>query len=442
MRSRHIRLMHGRAGRLPLALALGAALAAGCGTPAPEATRTPAPTAPAPTSSSVVALVNGRVYVSPDDPPIEGGTVLIDGGRITSVGRAADVTPPAGATIIDCAGQSVTAGFWNSHVHFTQQIWERAASAPAEQLSTHLDTMLTRHGFTSVMDTGSYLDLTQALRARIEKGEVRGPRILTAGEILFPPGGHPPAASPGGIERKMLEASTPEEAAAMATRKFDQGADALKLYMATWWQPRVHMPAPIAIAAAKVAHARGKLVLAHPTDRRGIDTALDAGVDIIVHTTPDSEVWDAALLARMNAQHVSIIPTLKLWREELARDNAPPAAIKAFQGRGVAELRVFAQAGGDVLFGTDVGYMADDDLREEIEQMGAAGLTARQILRSLTTAPAKKFGRTDAGRLSAGAEADVVVFAGNPDEDLLALTRVQRVLRAGKTVWTAPAGTK
>lgn len=423
-----------------LPLALSAAIAA-CAPSTPESPGKAASAAQTP-PSTIVALVNGRVYVSPDAPPIEGGTVVMDGSRITAVGRAADVTPPAGATIIDCAGQSVTAGFWNSHVHFTKRVWERAATAPAEELSAPLDTMLTRHGFTSVMDTGSYLDLTQALRARIEKGEVRGPRILTAGEIIFPQGGHPPGPAPGGIERKMLEAGTPEETAALAEQKLDRGADAVKLYMATWWPPRVHLSGPAAIAASKVAHARGKLVLAHPTDRQGIDTALNANVDIIVHTTPEGGVWDAALLARMNAQHVSVIPTLKLWREELAKDNAPPAAIEKFQGAGVEQLRAFAQAGGDVLFGTDVGYIDDDDIREEIEQMGAAGLTARQVLASLTTAPARRFGRTNAGRLAAGAEADIVILAGNPDTDLLAFTRVQRVLRGGKTIWTAPAGTR
>jgi hypothetical protein len=49
-------------------------------------------------------------------------------------------------------------------------------------------------------------------------------------------------------------------------------------------------------------------------------------------------------------------------------------------------------AGGEVLFGTDVGYLQDDDPTEEYELMAAAGMDYRQVLASLTAAPAARFG--------------------------------------------------
>src|SRR5438874_191587 len=59
------------------------------------------------------ALIGGTIYPNPTDEPIGDGVVLIDGDTIASVGTSA---PPPEATIIDCSGLTITAGFWNSHV--------------------------------------------------------------------------------------------------------------------------------------------------------------------------------------------------------------------------------------------------------------------------------------------------------------------------------------
>ena len=79
---------------------------------------------------------------------------------------------------IDCTGKTVVAGFWNSHVHFTQAVWKNAASAPAAPLEEHMQEMLTRWGFTTVWDLGSDPRNSLPLRQRINSGEVPGPNIL------------------------------------------------------------------------------------------------------------------------------------------------------------------------------------------------------------------------------------------------------------------------
>ena len=87
---------------------------------------------------------------------------------------------------IDCTGETLVAGLWNTHVHFMEPKWNHAADLPAQQLTSQLQDMLTGYGFTSVVDTGSVLENTVALRRRIMDGEVAGPRILKAGLIIFP----------------------------------------------------------------------------------------------------------------------------------------------------------------------------------------------------------------------------------------------------------------
>src|SRR5258705_13901608 len=66
---------------------------------------------------SDLALVHAKIYLSPTEPPVEDGAILVHEGRILGVGPTAKVKVPRDATVIDCKGLVATAGFWNSHVH-------------------------------------------------------------------------------------------------------------------------------------------------------------------------------------------------------------------------------------------------------------------------------------------------------------------------------------
>jgi imidazolonepropionase-like amidohydrolase len=97
------------------------------------------------------------------------------------------VSVPTGVNILPCADCVVFAGFWNTHVHFMEAKWMGASSQPADKLTRQVQEMVTLSGFTTVVDTASFPDVTVSLRRRIESGEVLGPRIYTAGAGLFPP---------------------------------------------------------------------------------------------------------------------------------------------------------------------------------------------------------------------------------------------------------------
>jgi imidazolonepropionase-like amidohydrolase len=107
------------------------------------------------------------------------------------VGPGNKIKPPRGATVLDCQGLVIIAGFWNSHVHILTQGLMDAANLPSEQISAQLEQMLTRWGFTTVFDVASVLTNTRIIRRRVENGEVRGPRILTVGDPFYPKGGTP-----------------------------------------------------------------------------------------------------------------------------------------------------------------------------------------------------------------------------------------------------------
>src|SRR5688500_1235847 len=91
-----------------------------------------------------LALVGGTVYASAEQPPLEDAVVLIEGANIVAVGARRATTIPRGVPIVDCTGLMITAGFWNSHVHFFERKWADAARTPASELARQLEDMLTR----------------------------------------------------------------------------------------------------------------------------------------------------------------------------------------------------------------------------------------------------------------------------------------------------------
>jgi imidazolonepropionase-like amidohydrolase len=361
--------------------------------------------------------------------------ILIAKGRISAVGGRHSVNIPSDATLVDCSGGVIVAGFWNSHVHFTEPHWAGADTVPAAALTAQLERMFTRYGFVRVLDTGSPLENTLALRRRVDQGEVLGPAIRTTGPGFVPPDGSPFYILPD----RLPELHSPDEAKTLVSRRIRDGADAIKLFTGSFGAPTriVIMPLDIVRAATGEAHRGHRLVLAHPSNDAGLRAALDGGVDVLAHTTPDGGPWDAALIGRMRRAHLALIPTLKLWTFELARRGVDSATAEKFLRVAVDQLQAYDQSGGEILFGTDVGYMTEYDPTDEYRYMERAGMSFRRILAALTTAPARRFGGEHAtGRLDPGSDADLVLLDADPAGDIRALSRVRSVWRQGRVIYS------
>jgi imidazolonepropionase-like amidohydrolase len=389
----------------------------------------------APDTTPAVALLNARIYRSPEAAPLDNGVILISGGVITAVGTRTSVKIPPAAKLVDCSGAVIVPGFWNSHVHFTEPHWARSDTLPAAALTAQLQAMLTRYGFVRVLDTGSPLENTLALRRRVDRREVLGPAISTTGPGFVPRGASPFYILP----ERLPELRSAAGARALVSRRIGDGADAIKLFTGSFAAPTrvVAMPLKIVRAATAEAHRQHRQVMAHPSNDAGVSAALDGGVDILAHTTPDGGPWDARLISRMLRAHLALIPTLKLWTFELSRRGVDSASAQKFVQVAVEQLRAFSRSGGEVLFGTDVGYMTDYDPTDEYRYMERAGMSFRQILAALTTAPARRLGgsKRATGRLVAGMDADLVLLDGDPATDIRALSRVRSVWRQGQVIY-------
>ena len=387
-----------------------------------------------------IALVGGTVYPSPEAGPIADAVIVIREGRIAAVGPRASVRVAKDAQAIDCAGGFVTAGFWNSHVHIFTPGLLHAAGSGAGELSAQLDAMLNTWGFTSVFDIGSVLENTDALRRRIEGGEVRGPRILTVGEPLWT---EAPVYVRGFLEANHIEIApvgTPDAAAARVRAQAGRGANGIKVFAGSMQGVGkvANMPVEMVRAAVAEAHRLHLPVFAHPQNSAGLEAAIDGGVDILAHTAPDSPPWTAEFVGRLKGAHMALIPTLTLFDFEARKGGATDQERTQWLEKMTGELRAFAAGGGEVLFGTDVGYTDHFDTALEFTLMAKAGMSWQQILASLTTAPARRFGGAGrSGRIAAGQDADITVLKDDPAKDVTALSRVRLAMRGGSTIYAA-----
>jgi imidazolonepropionase-like amidohydrolase len=391
-----------------------------------------------------LALREVRILPSPDRPAIERGTILVRDGRIEAVGP--DVAVPSEAESIDGTGGTVVAGLWNSHVHFTEPKWRNAARAPAAVLTEQLRDLATSRGFTTVVDTGSDYRSTLPMRQRIRSGEVVGPTIYTAGSGLYPPRGIPyyvRDAIPWWVRPLVPQPRSAGAARRCVERNIARGADLVKLFTGSYVaRGRVlPMPEEIARAAAEVGHAHDQLVFSHASNLEGTRIAMRAGVDVLAHPPDVPEGVDDALLQEMIARRMAMIPTLKMFRDTVGDD---PGFLEPIYHI----VRRFRGLGGELLFGTDVGYLRDYSIDDELRALARSGLSPTDVHRMLTTAPAERFGVLgEVGTIDLGHRADLTVLDGDPREDLLAFARVRATIGAGRVLYrraerpARPAGT-
>lgn len=236
-----------------------------------------------------LVIRDAKVYTSPEAPSRTHVTVLIRGGKIAALGSNART--PAGITALQCNGCVVFSGFWNSHVHFTGAQWDGAASRPAEELTRDMQAMLTHSGFSTVVDVASDPNDTVVLRRRIQNGEVAGPNIYTSGFALYPPHGIPFYLDdlPEKVRAKLQQPNTPAAAVEAVRENQAHGSDVVKLFTGSYLTPDdiTHMPLEIAKAAVQAGHDHQQLVFAHPSDLKGVQIAIEGGVDVLAHA-PDT----------------------------------------------------------------------------------------------------------------------------------------------------------
>jgi len=147
-----------------------------------------------------IALKAARIFDGRSDRIETGGVVLIEGEEIVACGP--DPRVPAGAELIDLGDTTLCPGFIDAHTHLTVGVksyseffinrFRHHVAEKAYAAAVHARVTL-EGGFTTVRDVGclypnSFIDVS--LRNAIAKGQLPGPRMLVAINLIGATGGH------------------------------------------------------------------------------------------------------------------------------------------------------------------------------------------------------------------------------------------------------------
>jgi Imidazolonepropionase and related amidohydrolases len=143
-------------------------------------------------------------------------TVIINGNRITALGKANKVRIPPGAQVIDATGKFLIPGLWDMHIHLTV--------IPDQEVTRNLIApLLVAYGITGVRDMGGDWQRLQTLRNEIAGGQTLGPRIFTPGPFVD---------GPQAASHIVLPVSNEEEARQAVRKLKAQGVDFIKVQAA------------------------------------------------------------------------------------------------------------------------------------------------------------------------------------------------------------------
>ncbi len=406
--------------------------------PAPRAAATPAPaSSTSADAGDVVALTGGRI-MPVSGPVVERGTLVMSGGRILALG--ADVTPPAGARVIDVAGQTVYPGLFDGLTSLglveISSVPGSVDTSEVDEFSPQAQAWLALNAHSSLIAVARANGITTALSApddRLVAGQSALIRLTgdtpdglarvrqAALHVTWPSGRRASdETSREAPEPKGFEAREKERLAAQATelrRLARRLADARAHAAAR--EKRVATPPDVALEAlAPAALGRRPVIVRADREhdiRGAVAFAHDNGLKLII--AGGLEAWRCADLLRQHDVPV-LLDVLRLPRREADPYDAAFANPAALQRAGVR----FAIVSNDAHGARNLPYQA--------AMARAFGLPADAALRAITLAPAEIFGLDDRlGSLEVGKEADVVVATGDP---LDARREVTHVFIAGR----------
>jgi imidazolonepropionase-like amidohydrolase len=479
---RHLTL--GLVGSLITMIAQGTALAASSKL---EPLVLPPPVAPGPqiqpfvgVFAPLIALTHVRVIDGTGAPTRSDQTVVIEGGKIASIGRAGALPP--GARQIDLSGHTIFPGLIGMHDHMFYIARANLADGGSEpplllpQMTFSAPRLYLANGVTTLRTAGSvepYADIN--LKRMIDAGALPGPHMDVTGPYLEGAG------SPFIQMHQLKDAQDAKDTVAFWAQ---QGVTSFKAYMnitraelkatveeahhlglkVTGHLCAVTYPEAAAIGIDNLEH--GFFVNTQLDPGKTPDTCPDtAGRPTLFAMNPEGEAA-TALIEELVAHHVAVTSTLPVFEQNVpghaplwsrALDVLTPQARQDFlyerqrsnnlsseQAKeqtlafkyDLALERKFVAAGGLLLAGPDPtgngGVIPGfGDLRE-VELLVEGGFTPEEALKIASYNGALYLGLQDRiGSIEPGKDADIVVVNGDPSRAISDIENVEVVFKDG-----------
>ncbi|MBS1948487.1 MAG: amidohydrolase family protein [Bacteroidetes bacterium] len=379
-------------------------------------------------------------------------SIIVEGNKISDIQKGY-VNPELNDKVIDLKSKTVMPGLIDCHVHlesetsphnFEDQFRLNEADVAFQSIGYAKKTLMA--GFTTVRDVGGS-GVNIALRKAINKEEVIGPRIFTAGKIIGSTGGH--ADPTTGLNDEFRGNPGPNEGVANGVdecikavrERYKEGSDLIKitasagvLSLESSGQGAQFSEAEIK-AIVSTAKDYGMAVAAHAHGAEAIKRAIRAGVTSIEHGTyMDDEAIE--LFKKYGTWYVPTIIAGKASSDSAKKPGYFPAIIteKAL-AIGPKIQSTFAKAykaGVKIAFGTDAGVYAHGKNWMEFIYMTEAGMPILEAIRCATISASELMGISDkTGSIEKGKLADIIAVDGDPIKNVMAMGKVDFVMKDG-----------
>ena len=398
-------------------------------------------------AAGITAIVGGTVVDLEGKASIENAVILVEGERIAAIGEAAKVTIPDGAEQIDTSGTWLIPGLMNMHVHLglvlpgklTAELADESEAALALRMAMNARESL-QAGVTTIRLTGDRAHADLDLMRAINKGQVDGPRIYSAGEALTISAGH------GSQQSGRAKYDGPDALIKGVRTQISAGAQWIKIMISGGIATdggglAEALMTPVEIeAVVDAAHRFGVKVTAHSGSPPATNVAVDAGLDCVEH----GYFLDRPTLKKMKEHGTWLVPTIVVSQPATApffeRIGSPQWYLKRRESAGKAHWRALEMAieeGVNIALGTDQMPAEPNDgttaTAREAQYYVEAGMTPLQALRSATIETARLLEAEDEiGTLEAGKYADIVAVDRDPAKDIKALRNILLVMKGGK----------
>lgn len=392
------------------------------------------------TGADIIDVVDGK--------KVRGHVVAVQDGKIAYVGPERRL-PEGDWTEIDLAGATLMPGLSDSHVHLTSganvhgfRRLTRSTSRAAISGVVNAETTLLA-GFTTVRNLGApgFTDID--LMKAIDEGEIIGPRIIGAGQSIGITGGHCGDATllPYEAQRKTGgRADGPWEVRQKVRENKKYGARVIK-FCGTGGvlSPNTSINAQqYSLEEMKAIVDEARLldlkVAVHAHGPRGIQSALEAGVDSVEHASMITD--DGIALAIEQGTYLSMdiyVSDYILSEGEAAGILEESLAKERMVGRLQRErFQAAVEAGVNMAFGSDAGVYPHGTNARQFPKMVEWGMSPMQAIQTATLSNATLFGLEDEiGSITVGKAADLIAVEGDPLADIKELQDVDFVMKAG-----------
>ena len=395
----------------------------------------------------------GKLFNSNEGKMLDNMTIIVSANKIKDIKKGYELPESDNSVIIDLKDSTVMPGFIDLHVHieseynpekYLNEFTAEESEIAFSSLKYAKRTLMA--GFTTVRDLGGS-GVNISLRNAINKGEVIGPRIFTAGKAIGTTGGH--ADPTNGWKKSIAGDPGPQDGvingvddARKAVReRYKNGADVIKITATggvmsiakNGQNPQFTVEEIKAIC--ETANDYDMIVAAHAHGDEGIQRAVIGGVHTIEHGTLLSD----ESMKLMKQYGTYYVPTITAGKEVAANAKIPgyydelvvPKAL-AIGPKIQSTTEKAYKAGVNIAFGSDAGVFPHGKNAKEFIYMNEAGIPIIECLQAATIVNAKILSmETEIGQIEKGFIADLVATKLNPEDDISTLENIVFVMKEG-----------